>query len=81
MPQGASQGQLLGPLVEVDLKSFAARPTVGNKEAELLGAQEESEIQSGIELPSDASASQWGTEQDPFWAGFVQLSAGLYSPG
>lgn len=53
---------------------------MGNKEADMLGAQGEPEIQRGIEFPRDASASQQGTEQDPFWAGSVQWRARLYSP-
>lgn len=79
------RNSFLGPWAASGLKEqtcnrFAARPAMGNKEADMLGAQGEPEIQRGIEFPRDASASQQGTEQDPFWAGSVQWRARLYSP-
>lgn len=80
--QGASEGQLLQPLglKEKTWNRFVASPAVGNKEAEMLGAQGGPGTQRSIELPRDASASQRGTEQNPFWAVSVHLRAGLYSP-
>lgn len=79
--QGALEGQLLQPLgLKKTWNRFVASPALGNKEAEMLGALGGLETQRSIELPRDASASQQGREQNPFWAVSVHLRAGLYSP-